>query len=80
MECRYGCTLLIVKPRFSNSKMNDKIDKFLLEILCCPSCKGQLKQDSRKSVLECTKCRKSYKIKEGIPHMILSRGMIKKEG
>jgi uncharacterized protein YbaR (Trm112 family) len=45
------------------------IDKELLEILACPSCKGDVELGDNKIV--CKKCGKKYPIKDGIPVMLI---------
>ena len=45
------------------------IDKELLEILACPSCKGDVELKADKIV--CKKCGKKYPIKDGIPVMLI---------
>jgi uncharacterized protein len=50
----------------------------LMEILCCPVCKGDLvlavtKTEGREIVsgsLACAKCRESYPIEDGIPDLL----------
>ncbi len=45
------------------------IDKELLDILACPACKGDVKEQDNKIV--CVKCGKKYPIKDGIPVMLV---------
>ena len=45
------------------------IDKELLNILACPSCKADVRLENEKIV--CTKCRLRYPIKDGIPVMLI---------
>ncbi|MFA5311185.1 MAG: Trm112 family protein [Candidatus Omnitrophota bacterium] len=45
------------------------IDKELLDILACPSCKGDVFMQENKII--CKKCGKKYPIKEGIPVMLI---------
>jgi len=45
------------------------IDKELLAILACPSCKGDVKLENGKIV--CRKCALRYPIKDGIPVMLV---------
>ena len=47
------------------------IDKSLLEILVCPKCKEPLKYDEKENVLICWKCKLKFKIKGGIPDMLI---------
>ena len=42
----------------------------LLEILCCPKCKGELVYQAEKNTLTCRKCGKVYQVKEDIPMML----------
>ncbi len=50
----------------------------LMDILCCPMCRGDLKLDSRKKkdneilegTLTCTKCSTTYPIEDGIPNLL----------
>lgn len=53
--------------------------KELLDVLCCPSCKGNLELEIKKQnkneiisgTFNCTKCKKEYKINEGIPNLLI---------
>jgi len=45
------------------------IDKELLEILACPSCKGDVELKDQKIV--CKKCGLKYPIKDDIPIMLI---------
>ena len=52
--------------------------KDLLDILCCPTCKGELElsvesengDEVVKGTLFCRKCNVSYPIREGIPELL----------
>jgi len=44
------------------------VSKDLLNILACPSCKGNLKE--KENTLICDKCKKKYPIKEDIPNLL----------
>lgn len=44
------------------------IEKELLDILACPVCKGDIFED--KQELVCTKCKRRYPVREGIPIML----------
>ena len=52
--------------------------KDLIEILCCPTCKGQLvlniKNQKNEEIIEgsftCKNCKNKYLIKEGIPNLL----------
>ena len=50
----------------------------MMDILCCPVCKGDLiltvKKENKKEILEgnlhCAACKADYPIEEGIPNML----------
>jgi uncharacterized protein YbaR (Trm112 family) len=52
--------------------------KDLLDILCCPTCKGDLKLDIKKEehgeIIEgtfaCNTCKCTYSIEEGVPNLL----------
>jgi uncharacterized protein len=43
----------------------------LLDILCCPKCKGDLAYKPKIGTLTCKKCGKIYKVKDDIPIMLV---------
>ena len=45
------------------------IDKELLEILACPSCKGDVELKNNKII--CLKCGLKYPIKDGVPILLV---------
>lgn len=45
------------------------IDKELLDILACPSCRGDVNLVDNKII--CQKCGKKYPVKNGIPVMLI---------
>lgn len=45
------------------------IDKELLAILACPSCKAEVRLENEKIV--CVKCGRRYPIRDGIPIMLI---------
>ena len=47
------------------------LDKKLLEILCCPKCKGELYYDEANQKLICESCHLEYPIKDDIPVMLI---------
>ena len=47
------------------------MDKKLLEILCCPKCKGDLVYDEANQKLICESCQLKYQIKDDIPVMLI---------
>lgn len=48
------------------------IEKSLVEMLCCPSCQGNLGLESE-SMLACKKCKRDYLVKDNIPVLLLER-------
>lgn len=48
------------------------LKKELLDILCCPKCKGDLQYDHARETLTCKGCRLLYPIRNGIPIMLES--------
>jgi uncharacterized protein YbaR (Trm112 family) len=45
--------------------------KELLDILCCPVCKGDLEYDETQARLTCRGCARTYPVKGGIPMMMV---------
>lgn len=52
--------------------MEKKISTELLEILVCPLCKNELIYDEKNQELICEKSQLAYKIKDGIPVMLIN--------
>ncbi len=46
------------------------MDKSLLEILACPSCKSSVIYKKEKQILICPACRLAFPIRDGIPVML----------
>ncbi len=55
------------------------ISDFLLEILACPICHGDLKLTEDEKFLKCEKCRKLYPIRDGIPILLVEEALDFKE-
>lgn len=48
------------------------IDKKLLDILACPSCKKDVRYDQKKNRIICAKCRLRFQVLEGdVPDMLI---------
>jgi uncharacterized protein YbaR (Trm112 family) len=45
------------------------LSKDLLEILCCPLCKGEIAFDPTAGTLTCHVCKVVFPVKDGIPMM-----------
>jgi uncharacterized protein YbaR (Trm112 family) len=43
----------------------------LLDILCCPKCKGDLRYNAQENSLTCTQCKKVYAVKDDIPILLV---------
>jgi hypothetical protein len=46
------------------------LSKDLLDILCCPKCRADLRYDQAKSELVCEKCGTHYPVKDDIPILL----------
>ena len=55
------------------------IDKELLDILACPSCKGNIEYDQENEKLICQKCGRRYPIRDGIPVMLVDEAELPEE-
>lgn len=53
------------------------IDKDLLQIIACPVCTGNLKDEN--DFLLCTDCRRRYPVKEGIPVLLEEEALLSDE-
>ncbi len=47
------------------------LKKELLDILCCPKCKGDLDYTPVGNSLTCKKCGRAYPVKDDIPIMLV---------
>ena len=47
------------------------LDKELLEILCCPACKGDIRYDEAAARIVCLKCGLKYPVRDDIPIMLV---------
>ena len=50
------------------------IDKELLNILACPSCKGNVEE--KEGLIVCLKCGMKFSVKDGIPVMLVEEKKI----
>jgi uncharacterized protein YbaR (Trm112 family) len=55
------------------------IKKELLDILCCPKCKGDIRLNSAGDGLICDACKLLYPIKDDIPVMLIDEAQPLKE-
>ncbi len=56
---------------FNVKGVNMTISKELLDILACPKCKGEVYLNETEDGLICDNCKLMYKIKDGIPVMLI---------
>ncbi|EKD68414.1 MAG: hypothetical protein ACD_47C00641G0001 [uncultured bacterium] len=58
------------------------LGKQLLDMLCCPACRGDLRYSPVAGELLCPKCRLAYAVKDDIPVMLIdeARKMAADEG
>jgi uncharacterized protein len=47
------------------------VDKELLDILICPSCRGDVEYRQEQEVIVCLKCGLRYPVRDGIPVMLI---------
>jgi uncharacterized protein len=55
------------------------IKKELLDILCCPQCKGDIRLNKSGDGLICDKCKLVYRIQDDIPVMLIDEATPLKE-
>jgi hypothetical protein len=55
------------------------IKKELLDILCCPQCKGDIRLNRAGDGLICEKCKLVYRIQDDIPVMLIDEATPLKE-
>lgn len=49
-----------------------KLDSWLLEVLACPNCRGDLEPDEQSEELVCTgECRYAYPVRDDIPVLLV---------
>lgn len=47
------------------------MEPWLLEILVCPRCKGELTHREKPEALVCTSCKLVYEVRDGIPILLI---------
>jgi len=50
--------------------MKDTIPKEIFDILACPLCRADLAYTKNRKDLVCSKCKRKYPIKEGVPILL----------
>jgi len=51
------------------------VNKELLDILCCPKCKGEIHLNESQDGLICDSCKLLYPIKDDIPVMLIDEAI-----
>ena len=51
--------------------MEMPVDKELLDILVCPSCRGEVEYRQEEEVIVCKKCGLRYPVRDDIPVMLI---------
>ena len=58
-----------------------KLDDWLLDILACPNCRGELRPDDEASELVCTgECGYAYPVRDDIPVLLVDEARDTKAG
>jgi len=52
------------------------LDSFLLDILACPECQGDVKITADEQGLKCLRCHRVYPIRDDIPVMLIEEAAI----
>jgi uncharacterized protein YbaR (Trm112 family) len=47
------------------------MEPWLLEILVCPRCKGELTHEAEPEALVCPSCRLRYEVRDGVPILLI---------
>ncbi len=55
----------------SDKQEKAQIDEFLLSILACPACKGELEYDQESNELICHESKLAFRVENGIPIMLV---------
>jgi hypothetical protein len=59
-------------------EVEEQLDARLLEILACPACKGDVRQEG--NTIVCTgECGRVYPVREGIPVMLIEEATLPQE-
>ncbi len=56
------------------------VDERLLEILVCPSCRGEVQYKDRRKVIVCRECGLQYPVRDGIPVMLVDEATPSRTG
>ncbi|MGI9100859.1 MAG: Trm112 family protein [Terriglobales bacterium] len=52
------------------------LSKELLDILACPECKTPLIYDEPAAKLRCSRCRRAYPVRDGLPVLLIEEATI----
>jgi LSD1 subclass zinc finger protein len=56
--------------------MRAMLDKELLDILVCPTCKQPLTYSEAQQTLRCSACRRVYPVRDGIPVLLVEEAKV----
>lgn len=56
------------------------IEQWVLEILICPYCKGDIELWEKQQRIVCKKCGRRYPIRDGIPIMLIEEAELPEQG
>jgi uncharacterized protein YbaR (Trm112 family) len=59
----------------SGKEQKKEIDEFLLSVLACPACKGELEYDRENSKLICHESRLIFRVEDGVPIMLIDEAV-----
>jgi uncharacterized protein YbaR (Trm112 family) len=54
------------------------LKKELLDILCCPKCKGDLNYRPEQNTLTCTQCGRVFEVNNDIPIMLVDDEIVRR--
>ena len=55
------------------------VSNFLLELIVCPACKGELDYQREAELLVCQACKRAYPIEDDIPHLMVEESPVLEE-
>lgn len=47
------------------------MERWLLDVLVCPRCKGPLAHEAQPEALTCAACRLRYEVRDGVPILLV---------
>ena len=62
-----------IKKNMINKEDKKEISEYLLNILACPVCKGDLEYDRQNNELICRESKLAFRVEGGIPIMLIDK-------